>query len=84
MISVLFEFRVTPRKKRQGLLRGPLGLNDAGIAVRQSGCSVKPPSILIKRIPVTRDVPARGSNAQGRVTDLSVETRISGPAEIAI
>ena len=82
--SVVYEFRVTPRKKRVGLLKGVLWLNDAGIAVRQSGSFVKPPSVLIKRMLVTRVLSLEGSGVQERVTYLSIETRIFGPAELVI
>jgi len=83
--SVIYVFQITPRKKREGLLKGELWLDgDSGSAVRQSGYLVKSPSIFVKRVDVTRESPLRSGIGEERVTRLSIDTRLVGRAELTI
>jgi hypothetical protein len=83
--SVAYIFLITPRKKRTGLIKGELWLDGStGAVVRQSGYLVKRPSIFVKRINVTRETTLRDGLAETRLTHLSVDTRLVGPAELTI
>jgi hypothetical protein len=83
--ALAYVFRITPRMKREGLIKGELWLDgDWGVAVRQSGRFVKSPSLMVKRIDITREIrlPARG--AESRLTHLTVTARLVGTAELTI
>jgi hypothetical protein len=83
--TVAYAFLITPRKKREGLIKGELWLDgETGAVVRQSGYLVKKPSIFVKRVDVTRETALRDGNVDMRVTHLSVETRLVGRAELII
>jgi len=80
-----YAFLITPRSKREGLIKGELWLDgETGAVVHQSGYLVKRPSIFVKRVCVTRDISLRDGMAEMRVTHLSVETRLVGRAELTI
>jgi len=81
----VYAFRITPRKKREGLIKGVLWLDgETGIAVRQSGYLVKSPSIFIKRVSVTRENYVHDGMVEARITHLAVDTRLVGRAELVI
>lgn len=83
--STVYVFSITPRKKRQGLIKGELWLDgETGAAVRQSGYLVKRPSIFVKRIEVTRATEICNGVAEARITHLTVDTRLVGRAELTI
>ena len=83
--TIAYGFLITPRKKREGLIKGELWLDgETGAVVRQSGYLVKKPSIFVKRVDVTRETALRDGIAEMRVTHLSVETRLFGRAELTI
>lgn len=83
--TTAYVFLITPRKKREGLIKGALWLDgETGAAVRQSGYLVKKPSIFVKRVDVTRETALRDGIAELRVTHLSVETRLVGRAQLVI
>ncbi len=83
--TVAYVFLITPRKKRQGLIKGELWLDgQTGAVVRQSGYLIKKPSIFVKRVDVTRETALRDGVAELRVTHLSVDTRLVGRAELII
>jgi hypothetical protein len=83
--TTAYVFLITPRKKREGLIKGALWLDgETGAAVRQSGYLVKRPSIFVKRVDVTRETALRDGIAELRVTHLSVETRLVGRAQLVI
>jgi hypothetical protein len=83
--GVIYEFLITPRKKREGLIKGELWIDgETGAAVRQSGYLVEKPSIFVKRINVTQETALLDGNAEERVTHLSVDTRLVGRAELTI
>jgi hypothetical protein len=83
--SVAYAFLITPRKNREGLIKGELWLDaETGAVVRQSGYLVKRPSIFVKRVDVTRETALRDGLADMRVTHLSIDTRLVGRAELTI
>jgi len=83
--SVAYAFLITPRQKREGLIKGELWLDsETGTVVRQSGRLVKRPSIFVKRVDVTRETVLRDGIAELKVTHLSVDTRLVGRAELTI
>jgi len=83
--KTIYVFAISPLKKREGLIKGELWLDgETGAAVRQSGYLVKQPSIFIKRVDVTRETVLRDGLAEARVTHLSIDTRLVGPAELTI
>jgi len=83
--TVAYRFLITPRKKREGLIKGELWLDgETGSVVRQSGYLVKKPSMFVKRVDVTRETALRDGSAEMRVTHLSVDTRLVGRAELII
>jgi hypothetical protein len=83
--TVAYAFLITPRKKREGLIKGELWLDgETGAAVRQSGHLVKQPSIFVKRVDIARETTLRDGIAEIRVTHLSVDTRLVGRAELTI
>jgi len=83
--TIAYAFLITPRKNREGLIKGELWLDgETGAVVRQSGYSVKKPSIFVKRVFVTRETALRDGSAEMRVTHLSVDTRLVGRAELII
>lgn len=83
--SLAYAFLITPRQKREGLIKGELWLDgQTGNIVRQSGFLVKRPSIFVKRVDVTREMSLRDGIVAMRVTHLSVDTRLVGRAELTI
>jgi len=83
--NLVYAFQISPRKKRDGLIQGVLWIDaETGAAVRQSGYLVKKPSIMVKRVDVTRETSLRDGVPESRVTHLAVETRLVGRAELTI
>jgi hypothetical protein len=83
--TIAYGFLITPRKKREGLIKGELWLDgETGAVVRQSGYLVKKPSIFVKPVDVTRETALRDGITEARVTRLSVDTRLVGRAELTI
>jgi len=83
--TVVHAFLITPRKKREGLIKGEIWLDgETGAVVRQSGYLVKKPSIFVKRVDVTRETTLRDGIPTARVTHLSVDTRLVGRAELTV
>jgi hypothetical protein len=83
--TLAYAFLITPREKREGLIKGELWLDgETGAVVRQSGYLVKRPSIFVKRVDITRETALQDGMAASRVTHLSVETRLIGRAELTI
>ena len=72
--AIAYNFQITPRKKREGLIKGELWLDgETGAVVRQSGYLVKKPSLFVKRVDVTRETTLRDGIADTRVTHLSAD-----------
>jgi hypothetical protein len=80
-----YAFRITPRRKRNGLIRGELWLDQrTGVPVVQFGHLVKSPSIFIRRVSVTRENALRDGIVESRLTHITVETRLVGRAELVV
>jgi hypothetical protein len=80
-----YAFQITPRKKREGLIKGELWLDaETAVPVHESGYFVKNPSVFIKRIEVTQDSEILDGTVELRLTHVSVNTRLVGRAELAI
>jgi hypothetical protein len=79
-----YVFGIKPRKKRTGLIRGELWIDDNGAVVRESGYLVKSPSIFVKRVNVTRETDVREGQPEERTTHLSIDARLVGRAELTI
>lgn len=83
--SPVYVFRITPRKKRVGLINGVIWLDGAtGIAVRIAGSFVRMPSVFVRRVNVTRENDLCDATVESSVTHLLVETRVAGPAQLLI
>lgn len=80
-----YVFQITPRHKREGLIKGELWLDEwTGVPIRQSGRLVKSPSIFIKRIAITQENTVREGIIESRLTHITIETRLVGRAELVI
>ncbi len=80
-----YAFKITPRQKRDGLIKGELWLDaDTATVIHQSGYLVKRPSFFIKRVAVTREYWLNRGVVEARTTRVHVDTRIAGPAELLI
>jgi hypothetical protein len=80
-----YAFRITPRKKRAGLIKGELWLDVAtGLPIRRSGHLVKSPSVWIRRVAVTQEDSMRDGSVEARLTHINVDTRLVGRAEVVI
>jgi hypothetical protein len=83
--SVIYAFLISPRKKREGLIKGELWIDgETGSVVRRSGYLVKKPSMFVKRVTVVQETVLRDGSAEERITHLSVDTRLVGRAELTI
>jgi hypothetical protein len=80
-----YVFRMTPRKRRDGLIKGELWLDiGTGLPIRRSGYFVKNPSLWIRRIAVTQEDSLRDGRVESRLTHVSVDTRLVGRAELVV
>jgi hypothetical protein len=80
-----YAFRISPRKKRDGLIKGEVWLDVAtGIPIRRSGYLVRRPSLWIKRVAVTQEDLLRDGAVQSRLTHIVVDTRLVGRVEMVI
>jgi hypothetical protein len=80
-----YVFRITPRKKRAGLMKGELWIDiGTGLPIRRSGYLVKSPSLWIKRVALTQEDSLRDGTVQSRLTHIRVDTRLVGPADLVI
>jgi hypothetical protein len=78
-------FQITPRKNREGLIKGELWLDgETGASVRLSGRLVKRPSIFLKRVDVTRMIALHDGVTEARVTHLRIAARLLGVIELLI
>jgi len=78
-------FELSPRKKRLGLFKGELWIdNETGFPVREHGSLVKSPSVFLKKVHFVRTYEVyNGAPIPARV-ESTVETRIAGKAELDI
>jgi hypothetical protein len=83
--TLAYVFRITPRKKRAGLIRGELWIDAAsGIAVHEAGVLVKQPSVFVRRVEMIKDTDLREGQPSLRITHLAIDTRLIGRAELTI
>jgi hypothetical protein len=81
----VYVFKITPRKKREGLIRGEIWIDSAtGVAVHQAGRFVKRPSVFIRRIDVSRDTNIADGLPTSRVTRLTLRTRLVGLVRLTV
>jgi hypothetical protein len=83
--KLAYIFEITPRKKRDGLIKGEIWLDgETATAVRYAGRLVKRPSVFVKSVDVQRDTTLRNGVVESRLTHLTVDTRLVGKAELTI
>jgi hypothetical protein len=84
--TLLYVFQISPRKKRAGLIKGQLWIDPVtGVPVHQAGHFVKKPSVLVRRIDITRDTSLRDGFPYIRSTHAVVHMRLPiGRAELTI
>jgi hypothetical protein len=83
--TLTYVYRITPKKKRVGLIQGELWIDAAsGVAVHQHGRLVKSPSMFLRRVDVVQDTDIREGSPYLRITRLGIETRLVGRAELTI
>jgi hypothetical protein len=81
----LYVFQITPRQKREGLIRGEIWIDSGtGFAVHQAGRFVKRPSVFIRQIDVSRDTNLVDGIPTSRVTRLTMRTRLVGLVELTV
>jgi hypothetical protein len=78
-------YELNPRKKRLGLFKGELWIDDeTAFPVRETGSLVKSPSVFLKKVYFTRTYAVYNGAALPEHVESTVETRIAGKAEIDI
>jgi hypothetical protein len=81
----VYVFQITPRKKREGLIRGEIWIDSVtGFALHQAGGFVKRPSVFIRQIDVIRDINLVDGVPSSRVTRLTLRTSFVGLVELTI
>jgi hypothetical protein len=81
----VYVFRITPRKKRSGLIRGELWIDGAtGLLIHEAGYLVKKPSIFIRHFKIIRDVRLQDGAPHIRTTQIEIDARFVGRAELTI
>jgi hypothetical protein len=81
----VYVFRITPRKKRSGLINGELWIDAAtGSLIHEAGYLVKRPSIFIRHFKIVRDVSLQDGAPYIRTTQLEIDVRFVGRAELTI
>jgi hypothetical protein len=83
--SAAYVFQLKPKKKRAGLFKGELWLDaESATPVREAGELVKSPSFFIQHFRFVRDYPEHASCQPPRRTEIMVQTRIAGDAEMVV
>jgi hypothetical protein len=83
--TTAYVFRITPKRKRGGLIEGQLWIDAAsGIAVLQAGRFVRPPSAEIRRMELVRDTKLLDGDPRVRVTHVAMDTQRVGRGELTI
>jgi hypothetical protein len=83
--AAAYVYRVTPKKKRSGLIEGELWIDaNTGVGVLETGHLVKTPSGFAPRIQLVRDTKLRDGVPFARVTHAAIETRSAGRGELTI
>ena len=80
-----YAFRIVPKKRRDGLIRGELWIDSAtGVEVLQSGRLVKTSSPVLRRVELVRDTKLVDGHAIARITRVAIETQRSGRGYLTI
>jgi len=80
-----YVFEITPRRKRDGLIKGELWLGQqTGALIRQSGYLVKCPSVSAGRVAIIRDDTIRDGTLESRRIHIKIEGGSIGGAELVI
>jgi ABC-type transporter Mla MlaB component len=80
-----YVFRITPKKRRAGLIRGELWIEPlTGAPVLVTGYFVKTPSTSIRSVNVVREITFVDGNPGARMTHMMIETRPVGREELTI
>ena len=80
-----YVFQMTPRKKREGLIKGELWLDgETAAPLLFSGRLVKSPSVFIKSVAVTRESMLRDGAVEARRTHVTAVMRLIGRVELVI
>jgi len=78
-------YRLTPKRKRAGLFKGELWLDEeTGSVLREWGEFIKSPSWFIKRVYFVRDYMMKSQSSEPRRLILNVSTRLFGKADVTI
>ena len=81
----VYAFHITPREKRSGLINGELWIDGAtGVLIHEAGYLVKRPSIFIRHFKIVRDVRLQNGTPFIRTTQIDIDTRLVGRAELTI
>jgi hypothetical protein len=73
----VYEFQVTPKRKRQGLFRGEVSIDALTfLRVRESGYLVKSPSVFLKRVAFVRKYEIRNGISVPTQEQSVVDTRL--------
>jgi hypothetical protein len=77
--------QVTPRKKKDGLFKGELWVDEAtGMPIRESGKLVKPPHPLLKDVAFTREYQIRDGLAVPYHDEVTIDVRFWGRVTLSI
>jgi hypothetical protein len=83
--ATAYIFRITPKRKRDGLIEGQLWIDAlSGIGVLQTGHLVKTPSGFAPHIQVVRDTKLLNGVPCVRITHVSMKTRMAGRGELTV
>jgi hypothetical protein len=78
-------FRIVPKKRREGLIRGELWIDSAtGVPMVQAGYFVKTSCSDIRRMEIVRDTQLEGGSPSSRITRVALETRRAGRGYLTI
>jgi hypothetical protein len=78
-------FQITPRKKRVGMFRGELWLDEAtAMPVREAGRLVKTPSVFLKKVDFINEYEIRDGVAIPKRFQSTADVRVFGRAELNI
>jgi hypothetical protein len=81
----VYVFHITPRKKRSGMINGELWIDGAtGLLIHEAGYLVKRPSIFIGHLKIVRDVRLQDGAPHIRTTQIEIDARFVGRAELTI
>jgi hypothetical protein len=83
--SRFYVFTLKPRRRSEGLMEGQIWIDGAtGAVVHERGRLTKSGSVFIRRIELVRDCGARVDTRYQRITQIEIDTRLFGRAELII